>query len=199
VVFVRSVVAMIAARDAAYAAMLEHQDTLAALDEARVAADPASAFEQLILNPLHKLPLPESAPRLIMVDALDEALAWPGSPNLLDLLSMRLGAFPAWLKMVATTRDEWHVKRRFRSADLLGLDAATKDNADDLSAYVTARLEAQPLSANVGLKRGEVQSKVLARSSGNRRLQPHVTEPCVCGIWNDLSRSTKPSMARGLG
>lgn len=195
VVFVRSLVAMIAARDAAYANILEHPDLLGALDEGKVAADPASAFEQLILNPLHKLPVPDSAPRLIMVDALDEALAYPGSLNLLDLLSMRLGAFPAWLKIVATTRDEWRVKRRFRSADLLVLDAATKDNTDDLGAYVTARLEAQPVSSNVDRKRDEVHSKVMARSSGNFLVAAQTLDALESGLLDPRDLDT---LAPGL-
>lgn len=166
-VFVRSIAAMIAARNMTYAEMLEHPDTLAALDEAKVAADPASAFESVVLNLLQKLPSPEPAPRLLVIDALDEALAWSGSPNLLDLLSMRLGALPTWFKIVATTRDESSVKRRFRTADLLSLDAAKKDNADDLRAYVFARLDADTLRARVDARRTEMGDKVLARANGN--------------------------------
>src|SRR5262249_44579371 len=53
-VFVRSVAAMIAARDVAYAAMIESAEMLDALDEAKVAADPAGALENVILNQLHR-------------------------------------------------------------------------------------------------------------------------------------------------
>jgi WD40 repeat protein len=157
-VFVRSVAAMIAARDATYAGMLEHPDLVSALDEAVVAADPASAFEQAILNPLYALPAPDTAPRLLMIDALDEALGWPGSPNLLDLLSSKLGAFPDWLKIVATTRDESSVKRRFRTAEVLSLDEAKTENEQDLRAYAFARL---------GATRGELIATLLQRADGN--------------------------------
>jgi len=166
-VFVRSVAAMIAARDASYAGLLEHPETLAALNEATVAADPASAFESLILNLLYKLPEPEAKPRLLIIDALDEALAFSGSPNLLDLLSTRLGALPAWLKIVATTRDEPPVKRRFRTATLLSLDAAKQDNDRDLRAYVSERMESEPLRTKVGARHLEIGKKVLERGTGN--------------------------------
>jgi len=144
---------------------------LAMLDEARVAADPASAFEVLILNLLNKLPEPADTPRFLLIDALDEALALPGSSssslNLLELLSSRLAALPSWLKIVATTRDDPFVKRRFRTANLLPLDAATQDNERDLRAYVSARLEAEPLFTKAGDRRREIGDKVLARGTGN--------------------------------
>jgi len=168
-VFVRSVAAMIAARDPTYAGMLEQSDLLSALDEAAVAADPASAFELVVLNPLHKLPVPDSTPRLLMIDAVDEALGWPGMPTLLDLLSAKLGAFPEWLKIVATTRGEWGVKRRFRAAEVLSLDESRRENVDDLRAYAVARLAAKPelIPAELGATRDEIVEKLLGRADGN--------------------------------
>ena len=166
-VFVRSIASMIAARDASYAGLLEHPDTLAALNEANVAKDPASAFEALILNLLNKLPEPETAPRLLAIDALDEALTSPESPNLIELLSNRLGALPAWLKIVATTRDEWAVKRRFSTANLLSLDEAKDDNKEDLTAYISTRMELEPLRTRVAAKRDEISGKVLERGTDN--------------------------------
>jgi WD40 repeat protein len=166
-VFVRSLASMLAARDAAYAAMIECQNSLGALDEARVAADPASAFENVILNQLHKLPAPEAGPRILLIDALDEAVEWHRSPNLLDLLSARLGAFPLWLKIVATTRDVPGVRHRLRTAELLSLDAAKDDNEKDLRAYVTERLQEEPLSTIAVAERHLITDNVLARGAGN--------------------------------
>jgi WD40 repeat protein len=168
-VFIRSVAAMIAARDPTYAGMLEQPDLLAALDEAAVAADPASAFEQVVLNPLYKLPSPDTTPRLLMIDALDEALGWSGTPNLLDLLSAKLGAFPEWLKIVATTRDESGVKRRFRAAEVVSLDESRTENVDDLRAYSVERLtaKAELIPAGSGSTRDEIVEMLLARADGN--------------------------------
>lgn len=194
-VFVRSVAAMMAARDPAYAAMLEHPSMLAGLEEAKVAVDPASAFECLILNPLHKLPPPESTPRLILVDALDEALAWQGSANLLDLLSTRLGAFPPWLKLLATTRDEWRVKRRFRGTDPLHLDAATKHNRDDVIEYVDGRLDAEPLRERVGSGRDAARQRVLATGEWNFLVAAKALDALESGM---LVSSDLDQLAPGL-
>ncbi len=166
-VFVRSIAAMIAARNVSYAGMIESPEILAAFDEGKLAADPASAFQNLILNLLLKLPEPEAAPQLLVIDALDEALGHRTAPNIADLLSSRLAALPPWVRLVATTRDEPAVKRRFRTADLVPIDPAGNDNAGDLIAYVAARLEAEPLRARAGARRDEIAGKVLAHGRGN--------------------------------
>jgi hypothetical protein len=194
-VFVRSLAAMISARDAGYAAMLEHADTLAALDEARVTADPASAFERVVLNLLHKLPVPEAPPRLLLIDALDEALAWSGPLNLVDLLSSRVGALPGWLKIVATTRDDPRVKRRFRAADLLPIDSAARDNEADLRGYVRMRLEAEPLYTKAGAQRQEIGRKVLARGTGNFLVVSQTLDAVESGL---MSADDLDTLAPGL-
>lgn len=167
VVFVRSLAAMIAGRDAGYAALLENPDVVAALGEAAVAADPAAAFDQLVLTPLHHLPAPP-APRILVVDALDEALAWPGSPSIVDLLSSKAGQFPPWLRLVATARTgDATVRRRLRTAQVLSLDEASPGNVRDLAEYVDRRLAEEPLRAAVGARRDEVTRTVLDRGRGN--------------------------------
>ena len=44
-----------------------------------IETDPASAFEEGILNPLHQVSTPAGGSRYILIDALDEAEAWMDS------------------------------------------------------------------------------------------------------------------------
>ncbi len=73
--FIRGLAGMIASQLDAYASQLDDPKVEAALGEARCEMDPASAFEEGILNPLHKVPAPAGGSRYILIDALDEALA----------------------------------------------------------------------------------------------------------------------------
>lgn len=195
VAFVRSIAAMIAARDPVYAGMLENPEMLARLEEARVADDPAGAFELLILNPLQKLPTPKAAPRLLLVDALDEGLAWPRPPTIPDLLSARLGAYPSWLKVVATSRDDPAIRRRLRTADVLSLTAASKQNRDDLSSHVLERLGAEPLRTKVGAGRREIAAGILARSKGNFLVAVQILDGLATGL---LAPEDLETLAPGL-
>ena len=101
--FVRSLAAMLSARLDGYASMLEESviaDTLRFSD-----TDPACAFENAILGPLHRFQQPECGRRYLLIDALDEALARVQRPTIVDLLSARLNLLPPWLGIVATTRE----------------------------------------------------------------------------------------------
>ena len=67
---------MIASQLEGYAASSTTRKVEAALGEARCQTDPASAFEEGILDPLHAVPTPAGGARYILIDALDEALAF---------------------------------------------------------------------------------------------------------------------------
>jgi hypothetical protein len=98
--FVRSLAAMIASQ-------LDDPRVEEALSEARCETDPASAFEEGILNPLHRLHIPPGGDRYILIDALDEALTVGEGLSLVGLLSpSRLDRLPGGLRVVATTRNE---------------------------------------------------------------------------------------------
>ena len=82
--------------------------------------DPLSAFVSGILTPLERIPHPADDIRYVLIDALDEALTYPGSVNIVTLLAWRLNHLPGWLRVVATTRQEQEVLRR---GELSGLRA----------------------------------------------------------------------------
>jgi len=145
--FVRSVAAMLAGRLPAYAKQL----TDPAVREALQRDDPVRAFEHGLLGPLTRIPPPPGGNRLLLVDALDEALApaRAGKTSIVDLLAARLERFPAWLKLVATSRKEQPVLDRLRGQGLKELSAQDPRNLDDLSRYIEARLAEPRLAARL--------------------------------------------------
>lgn len=168
--FVRSLAAMLAARLEGYAGMLEHPPLRAALGEAAVAEDPASAFEVGILGPLNRLPAPAEGVRYLLIDALDEAAARAAAPTIIDLLVTRLRRFPAWLKVVATTRGEPAVLRRLSGLKSRHISAESEENRKDVRRYVARRLAGPRLSAAVGASGrgvGALTEMLLGASGGN--------------------------------
>ena len=113
----------------------------AALGEARCETDPASAFEEGILNPLHKVPTPAGGSRYILIDALDEALMTREGLSLVALLApARLDRLPRWLRVVATTRKEPDVLRRLSGLRAEEIRADEPDNLDDIELFLAHRL-----------------------------------------------------------
>jgi WD40 repeat protein len=168
--FVRSLAAMIASQLDAYAAQLDDPALESALDEARCVQDPASAFEEGILAPLEKLPVPAEGVRYILVDALDEALALGERLTIVDVLAARLDRLPGWLRLVATTRKEREVLDRLRGLRAQELDAEDPRNLQDLDAYLALRLDQPSLAermARAGLAVPNAARILRARSRGN--------------------------------
>src|SRR5262249_40187372 len=91
------------------------------------------------LAPLGQIEHPGKDVRYLVVDALDEALAWEGSCNIVDVLSQGLRQLPAWLRVIATARNEPVVVERLRGSSCEPLDAAAVDNRADLAGYLRSR------------------------------------------------------------
>ena len=133
-VFVRSIVGMLASGLEGYPSMLtaeELQPWLAKIDE-----DPGGAFEQLILAPLAALPPPDEV-RLIVIDALDEALL-AGQQTIVDLIRIRAKRLPPWLRIVATARKDPALLAGLKTFELIELD---KHNVADVRAYLEDRIQ----------------------------------------------------------
>jgi len=71
---------MIAAKVPAYAAQLETPDVRDVLSARSSQLDPASALELGLLSPLGQVSPPPSS-RYLLIDALDESLAWQGQTD----------------------------------------------------------------------------------------------------------------------
>ncbi len=154
---------MIASQLDAYAGHLDDPQIEAALGEARCETDPASAFEEGILNPLHKVPTPAGGSRYILIDALDEALMPRDGLSLVALLApARLDRLPGWLRVVVTTRKEPDVLRRLSGLRAEEIRADEPDNLDDIELFLAHRLGQAQLQARL------LASKVTANEAIRR-------------------------------
>ena len=147
--FIRGLAGMIASQLDAYAPQLDDPQVEAALGEARCETDPASAFEEGILNPLHVLPTPAGGPRYILIDALDEALTVREGLSIVLLSPSRLDRLPGWLRVVATTRKEPDVLRRLSGLRAEEIRADEPDNLDDIERFLAHRLGQPGLQARL--------------------------------------------------
>jgi hypothetical protein len=169
--FIRGLAGMIASQLEAYASQLEAPQVESALGEARCETDPASAFEEGILNPLHRVPVPAGGSRHILIDAIDEALATRDGLSLVGLLApARLNRLPGWLRVVATTRKEPDVLRRLSGLRAEEIRADEPDNLDDIERFSAhrlgqARLQSRLLASRVSAE--EAISRLREKSGGN--------------------------------
>jgi len=98
--FVRSISDMVATRIEEYGRTLDDphmRDLLGNADK-----DPTAAFEFAVLKPLRAIARDGTC--YVLVDALDEALAFSGETTILQLLASSIGLLPPWLRVVVTCR-----------------------------------------------------------------------------------------------
>lgn len=140
--FVKSIATMLASQIPEYSTAIERGNPLEFLHNAD--ADPQSAFEHGILNPLVGIKPPPGPARYILIDALDEALVGPNetdSSTILDLIRKRTEQFPKWLRLVATTRHDRDVLDRFKGINTSSINSQDPRNLRDIEEYVAKRLE----------------------------------------------------------
>lgn len=171
--FVRGLAAMIARRLPEYAARVAEPAIFRALSEESCAQDPASSFEAGVLTPLQGLPAPQEAVHYILVDALDEALAFREGTlrsTIVDVLATRLNRLPSWLRVVATTRKDRAVLDRLRDLRAREIDAQDPRNLRDIERYVRQRLAEPALAERLRASRqgaDMVQRLLREKSAGN--------------------------------
>lgn len=96
-------------------------------------------FDLAFRDPLIKLyERGYAEPMLLLVDGLDEARAYTGTP-LVRLLA-RLGDLPAQVRFLLTTRPDQRVLAFFRQAQRVDLIGGAPAKADDVGRYATRRL-----------------------------------------------------------
>src|SRR5271157_352880 len=169
--FIRGLAGMIASQLEGYASQLDDPQVEAALGEARCETDPASALEEGILNPLHRVPTPAGGTRYILIDALDEALAVRDGLSIVTLLSpSRLDRLPCWLRVVATTRKEPDVLRRLSGLRAEEIRADERNNLDDIERFLAHRLGQPRLQGRLqasGVSPEEAIRRLREKSGGN--------------------------------
>ncbi|MBL8830546.1 MAG: toll/interleukin-1 receptor domain-containing protein, partial [Planctomycetaceae bacterium] len=170
--FVRSLAAMITSKSEAFADRLRSDELIRRkLATDGQADDPRSLFAETILTPLHALPAPVEGLRYLLIDALDEALLAPtGKPTIVEVLAANLDKLPAWLRVVATTRNEPLVLSRLKGLQPAEIDAHSSENLADVAEYVRLRLSQPNLQERLAQARrsaARVAGLLLAKSDGN--------------------------------
>ncbi|MBK8337066.1 MAG: DUF4062 domain-containing protein [Sterolibacteriaceae bacterium] len=150
--FVRNLASQLAAALPAYRTLVEAEPALHdKLD--RAGDDPASAFEAAIVGPLGRIAPPGGA-RLLIVDALDEALELDAPTaqrhgNLIRLLANKAGRLPDWVRLLVTSRNNPEVIRPLRTFGLKEIDAENVANQSDLRDYALLRCVREPLAGRL--------------------------------------------------
>ena len=147
--FVRSLAAQLAQNLPGYRAAVEG-DPVGRQQLDRAAEDPGSAFEAAILNPLTRIQ--GSSPRLILVDALDESVELEETETrrgtLVEMLAEKVPRFPAWIRLLVTSRNNPAVTDRLKAAfGPKQIDAEARLNLDDIRAYALRRATTEPLAS----------------------------------------------------
>lgn len=175
--FVTSLAAQLAAGLPEYKAIIE-AESASSLREllSNPDSDPVGALVQSVLEPLAKIAAPVG-PRLLVIDALDEALDYRGSggrdSTIVSLLAAdRAHRFPRWLRLLATSRRLPAVQRPLRQAfSLKDINTEQEENLGDIRRYAIARCEQEPLAtrlAHADLRADEVAAALIeeGRSGG---------------------------------
>lgn len=171
--FIRSVAAQLAASLPAYRSAVDADpDACRWLDDAQV--DPASACERAVIAPLNAIN-PPSAPWVLLVDALDEALdletgtASRHPSTIVRLLASCVRRLPAWLKILGTTRRRQDVLQPVQDAFRCEtLNAEDDRNLVDIRSYVVGRC-ASPKLASVLMDGGESATDLASLLSDARQ------------------------------
>ncbi len=174
---VRSLAAMIASRCPDYATALDRPELRQILSESACDKDPLSAFDRGVLNPLAHLPAPPDGLRLLVIDALDEAIlprqnagSGPAPLTIVDLLRGAVEKLPPWLRLLATTRKEPEVLLSLQALKARQVEAQDPRNLSDLEAYALQRLAETsfaPKLAAGGATAAKIATDLVSRAQGN--------------------------------
>ena len=133
-------------------------ETLALEEE--VSKSTLTLFDNLVVGPLSALrPQPDS-PKLVVLDAIDEATR-DGRNAIAELVRDRWDRTPSWLRLVITSRPEAEVVGTFSHLRPHFLDTQREENLEDLRTFLKCELDARGFSAD----RTVIQN-VLDRSQG---------------------------------
>ncbi len=138
------------------------------------------AFGLVIRRPLWKVTEAGSLPpTLILVDALDEALTYHSTPNILHLLQ-KCNDLPPQVRWVLTSRPEPQVTQALADLPVEILDAADPQHQADVRQYLRARMGELEKTARIWGMDGETLTELLGQRSEWNFLY-------LTGIWPDLA------------
>lgn len=155
--------------------------------------DPEDVYNRAVRQPLKRLAATQPGLTvLILVDALDEALAVEGT----NIVSLIAGSrdLPAGVRFVLTSRDEPRVLDEFddaRTLDLALPEYATSADAD-LSTYISGRLATEErLVALASDQPGELAAQLLRQADGNFLYTSWVLDEAAQGALPDFAALPK--------
>jgi hypothetical protein len=189
-----------------YAPAVRTPETARWLSATEVHSDPARALQAAILGPLLEVAPPDGEQRLILLDALDEALPTEGEERLgvtvPEMLSPWLERLPPWLCIVATARAHPIILRDFARADLMRLDEDDVRNREDLEAWLaTTRLPKATARRLSVIAKGSflyARYAVLALERGEQDFDIEDLPPGLAGLFAKyFKRSFKDKAAYG--
>lgn len=124
----------------------EYDKALKALDlEQEVGKNAGTLFDNLFVKPLSgNFPAPDG-PRLLVIDAIDEATRG-GRNEIAELIRDHWDKVPSWLRLVITSRPEVEVVTTLGHLKPFLLDAQRAENLEDLRRYLERELAARNLS-----------------------------------------------------
>jgi hypothetical protein len=121
-----------------------------------------NAFDQVVVGPLAQLYSADFADRIvIVVDALDEALTWPGSENIQSIVG-RLDLLPPQVRCVLTSRAHHRLFPLLDKSTRYDLTADDPSTVDEINAYVASRLSDLPEPTRTTLR-----DRIVRTSQGN--------------------------------
>jgi serine/threonine-protein kinase len=163
--FVRNISDMIASRVDEYRMTLDDphmRDFFGNADK-----EPGAAFEYAVLKPLSRIARERTC--CILIDALDEALAFSGKTNIPELLASSISLLPAWLRVVVTCRPG-EADRLMNRPWSSKIEIRGERNRDDVREYLDLRLKDPTLEttlAEAGKKAEEIAGWVRGLDAGN--------------------------------
>jgi hypothetical protein len=137
-----------------------------------------STFTDTLINALS---VGDTTPITIVVDALDEALAFKGDVNILTLLSS-LNKLPVNVRFLLTSRPDARVGAVFPEAAGFVMSAADNDdaNARDIRGFLDTRLPDHP-------QRAEVVDEIVAKAERNFQYVTFLLKQMMAGSAPQLS------------
>jgi hypothetical protein len=127
----------------------EYERALHSIDlEAMAAKNAQTVFNDLVLRPLRMAAPQPDGPRIVVVDAIDEATSY-GRNAIAAFVADCWEDTPRWLRLIITSRpEEAEIVARLSHLRPYELDAQSDENAKDLRAYVVRELVARSLTAD---------------------------------------------------
>ena len=142
----------------------DYQKRLSAMNIEKLVtgSNPRTLFDTLIIQPLSgNFPQPDRT-IIILIDALDEA-SEGGRNELASFIASEFSRTPDWLRLIITSRPDPEVMHPLQGLSPHMLNASSKDNEDDIRAFLTRELKPYTDEAEVPQS---VIELILSRSRG---------------------------------